>query len=251
VLACKSVRDGRKALVLSAVVIFPLFLIFLLVGAMLWAFYQGHPFKIPLPEPTPHSPQQDFVFPIFMMTEVPHLLKGFLIVAILSAGMSSVSSALTSLASISTMDFVKHLSPQRSEEFFLRLSKGSTALWAGMLILVAYLSRQVPFVLEASFNLRGLTSGALLGGLALAVFWRKSPALPVVLGMISSLTVMMVIQAVPRFSKAIYFPWFTLIGGTITIGIASIARRLLATRPIVEKAAVDVLSPTSKIGDGR
>jgi hypothetical protein len=30
-----------------------------------------------------------------MMTEVPHLLKGFLIVAILSAAMCSVSSALT------------------------------------------------------------------------------------------------------------------------------------------------------------
>src|SRR5512139_1797908 len=40
VLACKTVADGRKALVLSAVVIFPLFFIFLLVGVMLWAFYQ-------------------------------------------------------------------------------------------------------------------------------------------------------------------------------------------------------------------
>ena len=35
VLACNTVADGRKALVLSAVMIFPLFLIFLLVGAML------------------------------------------------------------------------------------------------------------------------------------------------------------------------------------------------------------------------
>jgi Na+/proline symporter len=104
VLACKSVADGRKALALSAVVIFPLFLIFLLVGAMLWVFYQGHAFQIPLPEPRPGSgiKANDFIFPIFMMTEVPHLLKGFLIVAILSAAMSSVSSALTSLASVST-----------------------------------------------------------------------------------------------------------------------------------------------------
>ncbi|HEX4644704.1 MAG TPA: hypothetical protein VH598_03775, partial [Verrucomicrobiae bacterium] len=53
VLACKNVADGRKALVLSAVVIFPLFLIFLLAGAMLWVFYQTHPFKIPLPESRP------------------------------------------------------------------------------------------------------------------------------------------------------------------------------------------------------
>src|SRR3989454_413154 len=149
VLACRSVADGRKALVLSAVVIFPLFMIFLLVGAMLWVFYQNHPFQIPLPESRPGIKAQDFVFPIFMVTEVPHLLKGFLIVAILSAAMSSVSSALTSLASVSTMDFVNHLLPQRSESFFLRFSKFSTVVWAAALIFVASLSRQVEFVLNA------------------------------------------------------------------------------------------------------
>ena len=89
-----------------------------------------------MPEPRPGSgiKANDFVFPIFMMTEVPHILKGFLIVAILSAAMSSVSSALTSLASVSTMDFVKHFSgPQRTEEFFLRFSKYSTVVWAAAL----------------------------------------------------------------------------------------------------------------------
>src|SRR6266853_1558301 len=176
VLACKTVADGRKALALSAIVIFPLFLIFLIVGVMLWVFYQSHPFQIPLPASRPDIKAGDFVFPIFMMTEVPHILKGFLIVAILSAAMSSVSSALTSLSSVSTMDFVKPLSRERSESFFLRFSKISTVVWAAALILVAYLSRQVPFVLNAAFSLRGLTSGALLGGLALAVFWKKGRA---------------------------------------------------------------------------
>src|SRR5258708_9762513 len=132
-MACKNVEDGRKALVLSAVVIFPLFLIFLLVGAMLWVFYQDHPFQIPLPESRPGIKANDFIFPIFMVSEVPHLLKGFLIVAILSAAMSSVSSALTSLASVSTMDFVKHMFPQQDEAFFLRFSKRSTLVWAGTL----------------------------------------------------------------------------------------------------------------------
>ena len=110
-----NVADGRKALLLSAVVILPLFLIFLLVGALLWVFYQTHSFGIPLPEARPGLKANDFIFPIFMMTEVPHVLKGFLIVAILSAAMSSVSSALTSLASVSTMDFVKGQHGQRSE----------------------------------------------------------------------------------------------------------------------------------------
>jgi Na+/proline symporter len=239
VLACKTVADGRKALALSAVVIFPLFLIFLLVGAMLWVFYQGHPFKIPLPETHPGSgiTANDFIFPIFMMTEVPHLLKGFLIVAILSAAMSSVSSALTSLASVSTMDFVKHVLPGRSEAFFLRFSKVSTIVWAIVLILLAYLSRQVAFVLNAAFALRGLTSGALVGGLALAVFWKKGRSIPVITGMSVSLATMTTIQLLPKLdcTKAfwmrtvgteIFWPWYTLIGATITLFTAWLVRRL-------------------------
>ncbi|MDB6021397.1 MAG: Na+/solute symporter [Pedosphaera sp.] len=200
VLACKNVRDGRKALALSAVIIFPLFLIFLLCGAMLWVFYQKYQLQIPLPESGPGIPANDFVFPIFMMTEVPHVLKGFLIVAILSAAMSSVSSALTSLASVSTMDFVKALSTKaRSEEFYLRFSKTSTVGWAVVLILIAYISRQVEFVLNASFALRGLTSGALLGGLLLAIFWKKGRATPILVGMTASLLVMTGIQVLPKF----------------------------------------------------
>src|SRR5207237_186317 len=169
---------------------------------MLWVFYQGHTFQIPLPEPRPGSgiKANDFIFPIFMMTEVPHVLKGFLIVAILSAAMSSVSSALTSLASVSTIDFVKHFLPQRSESFFLRFSKISTVAWAMVLILIAYLSRKVDFVLNAAFSLRGLTSGALLGGLALAIFWKRGRAAFVITGMIVSLAIMTAIQIFPTWS---------------------------------------------------
>lgn len=243
VLACKSVADGRKALILSAVVIFPLFLIFLLVGAMLWVFYQGHPLQIPLPKPRPNSGivANDFVFPIFMITEVPHLLKGFLIVAILSAAMSSVSSALTSLASVSTMDFARHMLPKRSEGFFLGFSKLSTVLWAGALVVVAYLSREVEFVLNAAFSLRGLTSGALLGGLVLAVFWRRGRAGPVVSGMLVSLLFMIALQLLPQLpytgslwqkliGTEVFWPWYTLIGTTVTLLSAWAVQRVFGRR---------------------
>jgi Na+/proline symporter len=206
---------------------------------MLWVFYQTRPFQIPIPTVKPGSgiKANDFIFPIFMMTEVPHVLRGFLIVAILSAAMSSVSSALTSLASVSTMDFVKGQHGRRSEEFYLRFSKYSTVFWAGMLILVAYLSRQVEFVLNAAFSLRGLTSGALLGGLLLAVFRRSAGAVPVITGMAASLATMIAIQTLPRlaWSQAtweklvgpeIFWPWYTLIGTLVTLSVAELVRRM-------------------------
>ncbi len=236
VLACGTVSEGRKALALSAVIILPLFLIFLLCGALLWVFYQSHPLQIPLPDASPGIKKNDFIFPIFMMTEVPHVLKGFLIVAILSAAMSSVSSALTSLASVSTMDFVKGLTKgEKSEEYFLKFSKYSTIFWAVVLILVAYLSREVVYVLNAAFTLRGLTSGALLGGLIMVVLWRKGSPRPLITGMVASLCVMIGVsqlewKAVVNGSEVVQkiaWPWFTLIGTTVTLSVAWLTRWLM------------------------
>jgi SSS family transporter len=231
VLACKNVSEGRKALTLSAIIIFPLFLIFLLVGVMLWVYYQKFSLAIPLPEVRPGSgiKANDFIYPIFMLTGVPHVLKGLLIVAILTAAMSSVSSALTSLASVSTMDFVKKLLPGRSETFFLRFSRLSTVVWAVLLMCVAYLSREVAFVLEAAFKLRGLTSGALLGGLMMALFWKRGSAKPVITGMLSSLAIMTYISPMvqanlpaswPHLPVTLAFPWYTFFGCCITVTVA-------------------------------
>lgn len=236
VLACGSVAEGRKALVLSAVLIFPLFLIFLLVGAMLWVFYQAHPMQIPLPESRPGIRANDFIFPVFMLTEVPHVLKGFLIVAILAAAMSSISSALNALASVSTMDFVKPLAPRLSEAALLAWSRRSTVLWAAALVGVAWLTREVQFVLNAAFSLRGLASGALLGGLLLALFARGVGARAVMAGMVASVVTMNLLYWPPNlpavrgwwlatFGGEVFWPWFTLIGTLVTLGVAAVVGR--------------------------
>jgi SSS family solute:Na+ symporter len=238
VLACQTVADGRKALLLSAVLILPLFVIFLTAGAMLWVYYQHVPPAIPIPEARPGIKANDFIYPIFMLTAVPHWLKGFLIVAILSAAMSSVSSALTSLASVSTMDFVQPISKgRRSQEFYLKFSKLSTIGWAAALMLVAYLSREVVFVLNAAFALRGLTSGALLGGLLLAVWWRRGVAAPLVVGMLASLLFMIGTQLNWFFETRIDWPWYTLLGTVVTLAVAG-TTRWLWPRPATAASAL-------------
>src|SRR5688572_27345680 len=125
------------------------------------------------------------------------------------------------------MDFVKGITREaRTEEFYLRFSKRSTVAWAGALILVAYLSREVKYVLDAAFSLRGLTSGALLAGLALVVFWRKGPALPVIAGMLGAVTIMVIVH----LRAEIAWPWYTLIGTTAALSIAYLMRAILRAR---------------------
>jgi SSS family solute:Na+ symporter len=242
VLACRDVSEGRKSLIFSAVLIFPLFLIFLLVGVMLWVFYQSHPFQIPLPERKPGIGSNDFIFPIFIVTEAPPIMKGFLIVAILAAAMSSISSAISALASVSTMDFLKTVLKGRDEAFFLRFSKYSTVFWSAVLIFVAWLTREVEFVLNAAFSLRGLTSGALLGGLILALFWRRVGVRAAVAGMVVSVLVMNLLYWPPKipavadwwtrtFGGEVFWPWFTLIGASVTLGVAALVRPLWPAAP--------------------
>ncbi len=236
VLSARNVSEGRKSLIFSAVLIFPLFLVFLLVGVMLWVFYQSHPMQIPLPERRPGIGANDFIFPIFMVTEVPHVMKGFLIVAILSAAMSSISSAISALASVSTMDFLRSMVKGRDEAFFLRFSKHSTIFWAGGLIFTAWLTREVEFVLNAAFSLRGLTSGAILAALLIAIFAPRLGSRAVFAGMLASFGFMNLIYwpaTLPSlkpwwdatFGGAVFWPWFTLIGCGVTFAVALVVSR--------------------------
>jgi Na+/proline symporter len=95
-------------------------------------------------------------------------------------------------------------------------------------------------------EVRGLTSGALLGSLLLAVFWRGVGARAAVVGMAAALIVMNLIYWPPRleatkgwweatFGKGVFWPWFTLIGTTVTLTVAGVVRRVFGRKPPAER----------------
>ena len=140
------------------------------------------------------------------------------------------------------MDFVQGiLTKGRSEEFYLRFSKLSTVGWAALLILVAVLTQHVESVLNAAFDLRGLTSGALLGGLLLAVFWKKARARPVIVAMAASVSVMIVINWVLK--GKVFWPWYTLIGTLVTVSVTFSRVPLFASAAAKDRAADEPKAP--------
>ena len=84
------------------------------------------------------------------------------------------------------------------------------------------------FVLNAAFSLRGLTSGALLGGLFMAVFVKSLPPRAVVLGMLMSLVTMILVTTV--WSNRVFWPWYTLIGTTVTLTATALAATVSGSR---------------------
>jgi len=226
VLTCRNIQDGRRSLILSAVVILPLFLLFLFVGVGLWSYFEVADMKIPLPEGTAGFKQADYVFPIFIITETPVVARGLLIVGILSAAMSSISSALSALASVSTMDLLKPLLKSDDPGRLLRFSKVSTIGWGIVLAAVAFLTRDVKSALPIAFKLTGLTSGGMLGAILLAIIWHRGSSLPVVTGMLTSLAGMIFISV--RFGSEVAWPWYAAIGAALTVVTATLLRTILA-----------------------
>jgi Na+/proline symporter len=118
---------------------------------------------------------------------------------------------------------------------------------------VAWLTRHVPFVLNAAMEVRGLTSGALLGSLLIAVFWRRIGARATVIGMAAALVTMNFLYWPPRlettkawwqktFGGDVFWPWFTLIGATTAISTAWIVSRMQSARRPAGRPPVEIES---------
>lgn len=242
-LACRDVPGARRALILSAVLILPLFLLFLWVGVSLWAWAKANGFDLgmPVPELRPGVSQTDYVFPIFILTQVPIGLKALLIVAVLSAAMSSVSSALSALASVSTMDFLPKNVKDHTDRQLLNRSRLMTIVWAGALAGVAFLSQYSESALTLALALSGLTNGAMLGALGLALFGRGALNRFALVGaMAASICVMAGIHFIPRapeeaplrllwektFQGALAWPWYSPLGLIVMLGVFTLLSRV-------------------------
>jgi SSS family transporter len=229
VLNCRSARDGSKALILSAVLIFPLFLLFLTVGVALYAYYSLNNFAFGIdpwnPADPDRNPKADYVFPIFIVTHMPPVLKGFIISAILAAAMSSIAGALSALGSVLVMDIFKPLDRvKRSEASYLRISRWAILVAASGLMIIAYFSQTTPLVFNLAFELAGLTSGALLGSVLFAIYKKRCYPGPILAGMIASFVVMIVVVLLTKFGAIrINWPWFTPLGTAVTLAVAYLA----------------------------
>ncbi len=230
VLTCKTAKDGSKALILSAVIIFPLFLLFLLVGVALYAYYQISNFEFIVnpwdPQDPNMTPKADYIFPIFIITHMPPVLKGFIISAILAAAMSSISGALSALGSVAVMDIFRVFDKKkRTEDEYLKLSKWGILGSSVALVVIAYLSKETPLVFNLAFQLAGITSGALLGSVLFAIWEKRCYPGPIIAGMVSSFLVMVVIVILTKAGVVkLNWPWFTPIGTATTLGVAYLGK---------------------------
>ena len=211
-LAARSEVEARKALLTSWFVILFQFTLFLMIGVILWVYYQDN--HLPVPE------KLDRIYPKFIWEFLPTPVAGLVMAAILAAAMSNLSAALNALASTTIMDFVKPLSKiQRSEEDYLKLAKWTTVGWGGILFLIALVAQNVKSVLESGLSIASIVYGSLLGVFLLGRLTKKPGEVAAMIGMVCGLAVMLYIYA----NTKIAFTWYVFIGTSVTLLTALVA----------------------------
>lgn len=217
ILACRSVRDGRAALIGSGIFVFAQFALFLLVGIMLFAFYQFHPL--------PPIATNDQIFPAFIVRQLPHGISGLVIAAIFAAAMSNLSASLNALASSTLLDF----GSRRDDASALRRSRWLTVAWGLVLMAIACLARGWGSVFTTGLTIASVVYGPMLGVFLLARLSRLATSAGAIAGLVASLAVMIAIA----FETTLAWTWYVLVGAAVCalVGLAvSVARR--EPRPI-------------------
>ena len=206
-LAARGRRQSVTALLSSGVAILFQFALFLMVGIMLWAFYQI---------PSSHFGKADRIYPTFIVSKMPHGISGLLIAAILAAAMSNLSAALNSLSSSSMIDFYLRGNPQINERRRLQLSRMSTFFWALVLFALAVLSlHKVGRVVEVGLQIASVAYGALLGVFLLGVLTKRANQNGAMLGMLCGFVTELYIWLGTR----VPWTWYVAIGTLVTFGV--------------------------------
>jgi len=205
-LAARGRRQSVTALLSSGVAILFQFALFLMVGIMLWAFYQI---------PSSHFGKADRIYPTFVVSKMPHGISGLLIAAILAAAMSNLSAALNSLSSSSMIDFYLRGNPQINERRRLQLSRMSTFFWALVLFALAVLSlHKVGRVVEVGLQIASVAYGALLGVFLLGVLTKRANQNGAMLGMLCGFVTELYIW----LWTGVPWTWYVAIGTLVTFG---------------------------------
>lgn len=174
----KNEKEAKFSALFGGYLFIPVSAVFFMIGTGLYAFYKVHPGILP------DGVRADYVFPFFIVNELPVGLTGLLIASIFAAGMSTIATSVTSSSTIILTDyyqrFRKHAG-NRKRMLVLKLSSVGVGV-AGILVAFAFMS--VQSALDAWWALASIFSGGMLGLFLLGYISKKARNFDAVLGVV-------------------------------------------------------------------
>mgnify|MGYP001946354158 CR=1 FL=1 len=109
-LTCKNAKEASKSMLLSVILVIPVMLLFIIIGLLLFVFYQR-------PDLMSSDGTQNIVqsfqgekvtiFMYYVLNEIPAGVKGLVTIGIIAAALSTLNSGLSSMSSVLIQDLYK------------------------------------------------------------------------------------------------------------------------------------------------
>jgi SSS family solute:Na+ symporter len=178
-LTAKTDKSAIKASFMGILLTVPIWTMFMFIGTALFVFYKQ--------QGLPPGIQAEGVFPYFIMTQLPVGVIGFIVAALISAAICSLSADLNSLAAVGVEDYYKKIKPGRPDKQYLFASKTFVVVSGIISIIIGalYLSTGNEGVLGVVFTLYAIFSGGIVGIFLLGLFSARTNRQGVNIGIIA------------------------------------------------------------------
>ncbi len=256
-----SEKAATKSIWLCVWIYVPASLLFFVIGSCLYAYYQLNPALLDpvkmqvaaerlgsaasaaditnLAASLRPEDYGDKVMPHFMVTMIPAGLVGLIISAILSAGMSTISSGMNASATVFSEDiykrYVRKITDGKQELRLLHIGTvvfGLLGMFAGVLMI------GVKSVLDIWWQLSGIFAGGMLGLFLLGIISKRSGNVAAAIGTVAGLLVIMwmtLSNLIPdeyAWARNPLHANMTIVVGTLVIFLVGVLVSKIKPRPV-------------------
>lgn len=204
VLTCKTPAKGAQALLSSVIMVTPVMLVFIIIGFLLYIFYQRPDlYQSGAVLGDSFQGEKITVFMHYVLNEMPSGLRGLVVVGVIAAALSTITSGLNSMASVLVADLYqpwrKRRNPATPDKHFVRAGQMAmllTALALALMAVICYYWQQYSDMPLLAFALSVMvfSYSGLLGVFFTALFTRRGNRYSVTAALITGFVVTLLMQ---------------------------------------------------------
>ncbi|MBT8280559.1 MAG: sodium:solute symporter [Muriicola sp.] len=160
----------------------------------------------------------DLMVPVFIIKYLPNGIIGILIVAIMSAAMSSLSSTVNSLSAVTMEDFVKRFKPDIGDKLYVSYSRFLSIFWGLVCLFFAFFAGNIEgTVIEVINKISSVFYGPILAAFILAILTKKTHALGANIGIVVGVLFNIYLWL---YVPQVFWFWWNALGCLMTILVA-------------------------------
>lgn len=168
--SARSMREARKATILYSIIALPMWTLFFFIGTALFVFY------LHSPDPVIPGLEADQVLPYFILTEIPPIVSGIIISAVIAAAMSTMDSGINAISTVSVVDLMKPwLAKGKKDSYYLRAAHRIAGVVTILVILgaISFSIMDKESMNDISLIVASVFGGCLMGLFLMGFFTRR------------------------------------------------------------------------------